>query len=83
MFGEISPRLFVLSGELPAPITFLNSTMSSYIIDDAEDILNWLDELQLFKRKAKLTQNIPAAAADGVIVAEIIHAVYPKIIQVQ
>jgi hypothetical protein len=56
--------------------------MASYIMDGAEDVLDWLDELQLFKRKAKLTQNIPAAAADGVMVAEIIHAIYPKIIQV-
>lgn len=56
--------------------------MSNFVIDDAADILDWLDELQLFKRKAKFMQNIPAAAADGVIVAEIINAIYPKIIQV-
>ena len=51
-------------------------------MDEIEDIFEWLDELSLFKRKAKLAQNIPASAADGVIVAEIIHTIYPKMIQV-
>jgi branched-subunit amino acid transport protein len=51
--------------------------------DSADDILEWLDQLQLPKRKQNFLKNIPASVADCVLVADIIHVVFPKIIQVQ
>lgn len=47
-----------------------------------DDILEWIDNLKLYKRKISLNRNISAAIADGVIIAEIIHTIYPKLIQV-
>lgn len=47
-----------------------------------DDILEWIENLQLNKRKLSLSRNIPAAIADGVLVAEIIYATYPKLIQI-
>jgi hypothetical protein len=48
----------------------------------ADDLVGWLDDLQLSKRKASFMKNIPASMADGVLVAEVIAVVFPKIIQV-
>mmetsp|Transcript_8957 Transcript_8957/g.13466 ORF Transcript_8957/g.13466 Transcript_8957/m.13466 type:complete len:541 (+) Transcript_8957:105-1727(+) len=55
--------------------------MSSLALD-AGDIADWLEELGLEKRKVNFTKNVPAACADGVLVADIIHAMYPKMIQI-
>lgn len=48
-----------------------------------DDILEWMDILKLNKRKILLNRNIPAAIADGVLIAEIIFTIYPKLIQVK
>ncbi len=47
-----------------------------------DDLLEWFDSLELPKRKASFLRNIPASVADAVLVAEIIHSVYPKLLQV-
>ena len=47
-----------------------------------EDINTWLDELGLHRQKLMLNKNIGLAVADAVLIAEIIHAKYPKLIQV-
>ena len=44
------------------------------------DLVQWLEELGLEKRKVDFQKNISTAIADGVLVAEIIHCVYPKLI---
>jgi hypothetical protein len=49
----------------------------------ADDLVEWLDALQLSKRKSSFLKNIPASMADGVLVAEVISIVFPKIIQVK
>lgn len=48
-----------------------------------EDINTWLDELGLHRQKLMLNKNIGLAVADAVLIAEIIHAKYPKLIQVR
>ncbi len=48
-----------------------------------DDLLEWFDSLDLPKRKANFLRNIPASVADAVLVAEIIHSVYPKLLQVR
>jgi hypothetical protein len=45
------------------------------------DLVQWLADLGMEKRKADFLKNISTAVADGVLVAEIIHCVYPKLIQ--
>jgi len=45
------------------------------------DILNLLDASGLSNRKAAFQKNVPTAFASGVVTAEIIHAAYPKLIQ--
>lgn len=45
------------------------------------DLVQWLNELGLQKRKAEFLKNIATAIADGVLVAEVINCVYPKLIQ--
>jgi hypothetical protein len=45
------------------------------------DLIKWLDNLGLEKRKNDFLKNIATAIADGVLVAEIIHCIYPKLIQ--
>lgn len=46
------------------------------------DILNFLDTCGLSHRKAAFQKNVPAAFASGLVVAEIIAATYPKLIQI-
>ena len=48
-----------------------------------EDLLEWLDSLELQKRKISLNRNISAAIADSVLIVDIIYAIYPKLIQVR
>jgi hypothetical protein len=45
------------------------------------DLVQWLGDLGMDKRRADFLKNISTAMADGVLVAEIIHSVYPKLIQ--
>ena len=45
------------------------------------DLVQWLQDLGLEKRRNDFLKNISTAIADGVLVAEIIHGVYPKLIQ--
>jgi hypothetical protein len=48
-----------------------------------DDISDWFDELGLQRRKNALRKNISAAVADAVVVAEIVHTYYPKLVQVR
>ena len=47
-----------------------------------DDINSWLDDLGLHRQKLALNKNIALSVADAVLVAEIIHGKYPKLIQV-
>jgi hypothetical protein len=46
------------------------------------DLSDWLESLALHQRLTLLNRNITAGMADGVIVAEIVDCIYPKIVQV-
>jgi hypothetical protein len=48
----------------------------------SEDLAEWFDERGLSRRRDAMRKNLSVALADAVGVAEIIHAYYPKLVQV-
>lgn len=48
-----------------------------------EDLAEWFEERGLTRRRDAMRKNLSVAMADAVGVAEIIHAYYPKLVQVR
>jgi hypothetical protein len=83
MMFSISSRVTVLSRTcVPYRCSLVANLVAKMSSESVDDILEWFDQLQLLKRKQSFLKNVPASIADCVLVADIIHAVFPKIIQV-